>query len=604
MLAITAPYQQYFDSDGSPLDSGYVYFGTADLNPETNPVTVYWDSAGTQPAAQPVRTLNGYTVRNGTPTALYTGADVSQTVKNSRGATIVYSPRPSSAYNLAYSVTDIYPAGTVGSKLRETISVKDFGAKGDGVTDDTVAIQAGINYLIARSGGALYIPAGTYNISAALVLTNGSNIKLYGDGPAASIIRTTSATANVFFSSSTDFYQTFDNFRITSSVTRTAGAYFDLAFWCRGMCSHLKLDAWFHCFILRKFEQSTLFEVRGVNPSGAGNALQAGTSAASNQGADLKILNSFFTGNDDANPASAPVALIGLLGYDVEAIFGVNSSFQNFISNNMFVSPQFAAQNWHFTQCFFDGTKNGHNIVFTGAGVKAKFSFTGCWIASAGGVSGGGADLHGVYATNNGTYLDINFTGGRIRDNHGDGVLFENRDIDFSFTGVDFYNNGVTSATYKYGIQFASGVTQTQYATVSGCRFRGNGTADIRAEANARWNSVVGCFLEGGISNGASLGWGACQGNADISTFTYASASSMSVSPTKDAITVTGITTINTIPATYPNHRLTLSFTGALTVVDASNMQLSGNLVTAAGTVLSLVCQADGNWRETGRTTT
>ena len=52
-------------------------------------------------------------------------------------------------------------ATTVQAKLRETASVKDFGAVGDGVTDDTAAINAARAF-IGSGSGALYFPAGTY----------------------------------------------------------------------------------------------------------------------------------------------------------------------------------------------------------------------------------------------------------------------------------------------------------------------------------------------------------------------------------------------------------------------------------------------------------
>ena len=69
------------------------------------------------------------------------------------------------------------PAGTgavtttVQAKLRETVSVKDFGAVGDGVTDDTAAIQAAFT-ACAASGQGLHFPAGTYNASSALTMGN------------------------------------------------------------------------------------------------------------------------------------------------------------------------------------------------------------------------------------------------------------------------------------------------------------------------------------------------------------------------------------------------------------------------------------------------
>jgi hypothetical protein len=54
---------------------------------------------------------------------------------------------------------------TVDAKLKESVSVKDFGAVGDGATDDTAAIQKAVDYVVNRGGGKIYSPAGKYKIS-------------------------------------------------------------------------------------------------------------------------------------------------------------------------------------------------------------------------------------------------------------------------------------------------------------------------------------------------------------------------------------------------------------------------------------------------------
>ena len=69
---------------------------------------------------------------------------------------------------------------TVEEKLRDIVSVKDFGAKGDGQADDTFAFQAAID---ARSGlaASIYVPPGSYRITRAIRI-NKRHVRLFGAG--------------------------------------------------------------------------------------------------------------------------------------------------------------------------------------------------------------------------------------------------------------------------------------------------------------------------------------------------------------------------------------------------------------------------------------
>lgn len=67
----------------------------------------------------------------------------------------------------------------------EIVSVKDFGAKGDGSTDDTVAVQNAVSFV--AMGGVVYFPRGTYRISSISIPEN-ANIILRGESPETTFI--------------------------------------------------------------------------------------------------------------------------------------------------------------------------------------------------------------------------------------------------------------------------------------------------------------------------------------------------------------------------------------------------------------------------------
>lgn len=111
-------------------------------------------------------------------------------------------------------------ARTWQSKAADIVSVKDFGATGNGSTDDLASINSAVA-AVNSSGAALYFPAGTYKVSAAINTITANGVRVYGDGRYSSIIAINSATGNTM--TLTGQYSNIEDMAFVPSVFKTSG---------------------------------------------------------------------------------------------------------------------------------------------------------------------------------------------------------------------------------------------------------------------------------------------------------------------------------------------------------------------------------------------
>lgn len=108
------------------------------------------------------------------------------------------------------------------------VSVKWFGAVGDGVTDDIVSIQAAIDAVIATDNGYLFFDAGTYSYSTSIIVPT-EGLQLIGSGVSyTNLLYTGSAEAIKIVSAGHELSISkiiFKDFTITGNSNATYGIY-------------------------------------------------------------------------------------------------------------------------------------------------------------------------------------------------------------------------------------------------------------------------------------------------------------------------------------------------------------------------------------------
>lgn len=153
---------------------------TMQYQPGTNSLSVFVDGVNQYgPGAQ-----YAFLETDSTTVTFISGLHVGAEVKFTTSA--INASSYGDAFQISYTppFTASVPTN-VGDKLAQTVSVKDFGAVGDGIVDDTAAIQNAIDYAVAN-GIALLVPSGIFNISDTLNIPDSAtphyaNFCLFGE---------------------------------------------------------------------------------------------------------------------------------------------------------------------------------------------------------------------------------------------------------------------------------------------------------------------------------------------------------------------------------------------------------------------------------------
>ena len=515
-LSIQPPFPAFTDIDGQPLENGYVFVGTANLNPVTNPISVFWDAALTQPASQPVRTLGGYPMNSGTPARLYVNSDYSIQVQNSKGS-VVYSA-PAAGERFSSVVVPLDAAGieftqigvgaavrNVEVKLNEVISVRDFGAVGDGSTDDTTAIAAA---LVAATGKALYFPASSSFYRITNTLTIPADTMVYGDGYG-SAIRQTTRERNVFAAANNC---TIQNLRLRGDGVTSGGADFTKN---NGVviigARNVKVQ---ECFLHG-------FEFNGVY---------------CNNSTNINIAGNYIWGNADSNSSSADIVLYGTSGASRRINISKNFCFSNnsqgiyvdaigvdsdvLVEGNICVTLD--ASTW--AEIALGSLLRRHGIIVGYNGTSGRYVVSGniCRRTRQTGIyyQGGNASADGVQiignqCTSNGiNALEPALSAGIYVATQGDGDLIANNLIEDFSESLELGAAGI-----KIAPSAATAVSSFAHTLVSNNIVRSSAGHGILLTSYA-----VNCEIQGNMVFGSArsdIGWFPVAGVADVGGHTF-----------------------------------------------------------------------------------
>lgn len=488
---------------------------------------------------------------------------------------------------------------TVQDKLLESVSVKDFGAVGDGVADDTAAIQRALD-----TGFIAYAPAGNYKITAPLVLVAGGG--LCGCGEKTQFVRAFTGGRLIGFPGGTNFGDPIilRDFFITTAagVTVASGdTGIDIghatAWVGRGDIANIVIRLQWDGL---KWQGGSMNPIRNVQAlENRGN----GFFSINGRGELYGCLSQYNKGHGYfyymATQAETGIQITrcgtyanGGWGYLFDAAEGVIGANVNMCGIGAstdgaggigFVKEY--RQIW-MTQVLIESAGDAY-IPYNANALKAGETpwaavntAVGLYVVSAcRGIVG--SDFIIQTCLGNGAHFD-----------GADGLLLSN--IVCNENG-----RGQSGAAYQNGFYFNANNSPVELSNVRLTSPGGNTyqLTDLRVSQASNSIDLTNCLFNTYASASVDMRHINSRTTATISV---ASASAVTLPQYADTIRVTGTTNIDAITASWVGRRVTLIFSGVLAVADGNNLMLAAPFPATADDTLTLVCDG-ANWFEVSR---
>jgi hypothetical protein len=358
-------------------------------------------------------------------------------------------------------------SNTAGSAIitgGDPINVKAYGAVGNGIADDTAAIQNAWN---ASVSGLIYLPPGTYLVSSTLKGPNLNGAGIIGAGAYSTIIKANFTTGDVILSYTTINHPVFKGMTITRTSAASSGAGLNMNTSCAdARIEDLFLNNHFDGLHVQNTDQSYITNVRSTNNTRNGFYLDGQSGGA----LQWDLLNCLAQTNGNIG-----FAIIGLGSTAVGQYRGL-STYQN-TSYGFYASGVAALR---VSDCFFGSDGLSEVVVTLCTNVDYGHLFTNVYTE----VSAAGAGFDFIN-TNSSPVALVNC--GAVF-NYLSGVLWNSPNT-LVVNGGCYDNNGFGSVSGNlYGIYAING-----NASITGANVYLNQTFNVVATSGATSISIIGC---------------------------------------------------------------------------------------------------------------